>query len=751
MIEKLFRIEGMHCAACSAAVEKAVSRQEGVASCSVNLVTERMRVCFDEEKCTPLQIASRVKRAGFAAVLIQEGAKEERTPSAPPSFFRAHGRLSVSLFLSALLLYLSMGHMLLGAPLPAFLLPHASPLFYAFTQMALALCVMLLSLARYKSGFASLFRLSPNMDALVAIGSLASFIYSFALTLLIPQDPSLVDGLFYESAAIVLALVSLGKTLEEGGKRKTAGAIRALSALLPDKALRLSEEGLLEEIALSELSAQDTLLVRAGERIPADGVVKSGEGGVDESMLTGESLPIHKQVGETVVAGSVLTSGALTLTVTRTGEDTALSAIIRFVEEAQEKKAPIARTADKISGIFVPAVLGIALASGLLWLIFSKDLSLALRIFTSVLVIACPCAMGLATPTAVAVGTGLGAKDGILIRSGEALERACRVDTVVFDKTGTLTLGKPTVHRFCTEEAYQDEAEALIARAASAEEASSHPLSLAIKAFAAEREYLPSFPLPKSVSTFGGRGLLAEWEDGESLLLGNRRLLEENGVSLSPHLLAVADEEAASGSALVFLAEGGILKALFAVCDPLKEEAKETVARLKKAGHLVYLLSGDSDQAARFVAREVNVTAYAAEVLPEEKTFYIKDLQNANRCVIMVGDGLNDAPALSAADVGCAMGGGTDVAMESADIVLLKNSLSGVLEALSLSRLTVRCIKQNLFWAFFYNALCIPIAAGALYSLGVLLSPSIGAAAMCLSSLFVVGNALSLGRRHKAK
>ncbi len=745
MTEKLFRIEGMHCAACSAAVEKAVSRQAGVLSCSVNLVTEKMRVSFDESLCTPADIAARVKRAGFAAILI-EAAAPTAMP-APPSFLLRHWPLLFSLLLSLILLYLSAGHMLLGAPLPHFLAPAASPLAYALLQMTLALSVMLLNLPRYKSGLSSLFRAAPNMDSLVALGSLASFLYSLVLTFLLSKDRGLVSGLFYESAAIVLTLVSLGKTLEENGKKKTADAIRALSSLLPDTARRQRADGFLEEIPLSALALSDVLLIRTGERIPADASVIGGEGGVDESMLTGESLPVFKKEGDAVVAGSVLSSGALTVRVERLGEDTALSAIVRFVESAQEQKPPIAKAADKISGIFVPAVLAVALLSGLLWWIFSQNIGLSLRIFTSVLVIACPCAMGLATPTAVAVGTGLGAKNGILVRSGEALETAASVTAAVFDKTGTLTEGKPTVHRFFVDAPYEASAEALLLRAAAAEETSTHPLSLAIKAFSAQKTQKASFPLPQRVTSFGGRGLLAEWEGAQALLVGSSRLLLENGITPSPLLMQVAEEESALGAALVFLAEEGLAKAVFAIRDTVKPEAKAALAALKSAGISLHLLSGDSLSAVSHTAKTLGIDAFRAEALPEEKTFYIKDLQNRGECVIMVGDGVNDAPSLASADVGCAMGNGTDIAMQSADVVLLKGSLFGVAEALRLSRLTVRNIRQNLFWAFFYNALCIPVAAGALYPFGILLSPMIGAAAMCASSLFVVGNALSLRRR----
>lgn len=745
MKEELFRIEGMHCAACSAAVEKAVRREAGVSDCSVNLITEKMRVSFDEGVTSSARIAARVRRAGFTAILMTE-AREKAAPPKAPSLWQVHGRWILSLALSLLLLYLSMGHMLLRAPLPAFLAPATSPLAYAYTQMALALLVMGLGFARYKSGITAALRLAPNMDTLVALGSLASFIYSFVLTLLLPNDPSLVMGLYYESAAMVVALVSLGKALEERGKKKTAGAIRALAALLPDTARVVREDGLLEELPLSALQVGDTLLVRTGERIPADARVLSGEGGVDESMLTGESLPVPKAEGDAAVAGAVLVSGSLTLSVERLGEDTTLSSIIRFVEDAQEKKPPIARAADKIAGVFVPAVLLIALLAGALWLILGKGVGFALRIFTSVLVIACPCAMGLATPTAVAVGTGLGAKHGILIRSGEALETACRVDTAVFDKTGTLTQGRPAVHRFLLREDAEAQREALLARAAAAEETSTHPLSLAIKALAAQ-DGAPAHPLPQRVTSFGGKGLLAEWEEGSSLLLGNERLLSEQGVSLPDSLAEAARAEAEEGAALVYLAEKGAALGVFAIRDPLKPDAKEAVARLQRAGISVHLLSGDSRPAAACAAKELGITDFCAEVLPEEKTFYIKGLQNQNKCVIMVGDGVNDAPSLASADVGCALGGGTDIAMQSADIVLLNESLFGVCEALTLSKLTVRNIRQNLFWAFFYNALCIPIAAGALYPLGFLLSPMVGAAAMCFSSLFVLGNALSLGRR----
>lgn len=748
MRKEIFRIEGMHCAACSAAVERVTRKLPGVSESSVNLMTEKLTITFDEQQVTIDDIVQKVEKAGFHAILLQDKPKAPTPPTAKKEDSRPPYRLILSLALAACLLYASMGSMLFPSAklLPDIFSMHTHPVNHAILQMMLAGAVMALSADRYKSGIKALFHLSPNMDSLVAMGSLTAYIYSFVLTLLIQEQPHLVHSLFYEAAAVVVALVSLGKTLEEAGKRRTAGAIRALATLLPDETTRLLPDGSLEKVALDALREGDIVLLRAGERIPADGEVISGEGGADESMLTGESLPVEKTTGSAVTGGSVVVSGALQVRLQHVGQDTALAAIIRFVEDAQSKKAPIARLADKIAGVFVPAVLGIALVASVIWGIAGQDISFILRIFTSVLVIACPCAMGLATPTAVAVGTGLGAQNGILVRSGEALERAHSINTVVFDKTGTVTLGKPQLTLFYTESMTEEDRLRLLSLAAAAENASAHPLALALKK-AAEEKGIATEQLgaPQSFRTIPGGGICAVFTDGHTILLGNRRLLATEGVAMSPGHQEAAEAHEKTGGTAIFMAEDHHLLAVFGIADPIKPTAQAAIEALHKQGIEVHLLTGDSQAAADHVAQKISADCVKAGVLPEEKADYIASLKKNGRQVMMVGDGINDAPSLAAADIGCALGSGTDVAMESADIVLMKSELLDVPRALRLSRLTIRNIKQNLFWAFFYNTVGIPVAAGVLYpAFGLLLNPMIGALAMSLSSLFVVSNALRL-------
>ena len=747
MRQETFRIEGMHCAACSAAVERVTRKLPGVSESNVNLMTEKMSITFDETQTTVADIESKVEKAGFRAVLLSD--EEEERPKAEEEKKKAPLSLIFSLIFAGLLLYASMGSMLFpNAPLlPDIFSMHTHPVNHAILQMMLAGAVMALSADRYKSGLRAIFHLAPNMDSLVAMGSLTAYIYSFVLTLLISENPHLVHSLFYEAAAVVVALVSLGKAMEEAGKKRTAGAIRALATLLPDKTTKVLPDGGLATVKVSSLAVGDVVLLRAGERAPADGVVAEGEGGMDESMLTGESLPVAKKAGAAVTGGAVVVSGVLRVRLTKVGKDTALSAIIRFVEDAQSKKAPIARIADRIAGFFVPAVFGIAVLSAIVWAIAGKDISFILRIFTSVLVIACPCAMGLATPTAVAVGTGLGAQKGILVRSGEALEEAHRVDTVVLDKTGTVTLGKPRVTLFYTANAPKEEEDRLFSLAVAAESASAHPLAAAICDAGKERGLSPAGAgaAPAGFRAVAGGGIAATLATGEALLLGNRRLMENNGVTLSPDFISRAKAHEETGGSAIFLAENGEAKALFGIADRIKDTAQEAIAALHAQGITVHLLTGDSQAAASYVGGKVGVDAIKAGVLPEEKAAYVTALKESGHRVMMVGDGINDAPSLAAADIGCALGGGTDVAMESADIVLMKDDLADVPRALRLSRLTIRNIKENLFWAFFYNTVGIPVAAGVLYpAFGLLLNPMLGALAMSLSSLFVVTNAQRL-------
>jgi len=746
MREEKYDISGMHCAACSASVEKVTRKLPGVERSDVNLTTEIMTIRYDESQVTPEQIVAKVKKAGFGASLHaekREAAVQDTVDAEAAALRRKKIELIVAAIFSVVLLYVSMGQMLPfglpSLPLPDIFSMHTHPVNFAILQLLLTVPVLYCGRNFFISGFKALGHGNPNMDSLVAIGSACSFAYSIVMTFLISDDPhTYVHNLYYESSAVVLTLVSLGKFLESRNMQKTKGAITALMRLAPDTAI-LAESG--QEIPTGDLKNGDVVLVKPGARIPADGVVQSGESSVNEAMLTGESLPVEKAVGSEVIGGSVNQNGVLYVQVTRTGEDTTLARIIRFVEDAQGKKAPISKTADKVAGVFVPTVIGIALLAAAAWAIAGQPFAFVLRVFTSVLVIACPCALGLATPTAIMVGTGLGARHGILIRSGEILEITHSVDTVVLDKTGTVTKGEPAVTSVVP---YQCGGDALLTAAAAVESVSAHPLAAAITAYAATQS-LGELPKPESFENLSGRGLKAVLE-GETVLAGNRRLLEEEGVDASP-LLAEAERLANQGQTPMFFAKNGALLGLISVADSVKETSAAAIAKMKAAGIRTVLLTGDNHAAANHIGQLVGVDEVIAEVLPEEKATVIQKLQAQGRKVMMVGDGINDAPALTQAEVGCAIGSGSDIAIESADIVLMRDDLEDVSRALRLSALTLRDIKQNLFWAFCYNIIGIPIAAGLLYCFGgPLLSPMFAGAAMSLSSVCVVGNALRLGR-----
>ena len=747
MREEKYDISGMHCAACSASVEKVTRRLPGVERSDVNLTTGIMTICYDESQVQPEQIVAKVEKAGFGAALHQDhpapAAAQSAEDAEAAALRRKKTELIVAAVFSVALLYVSMGQMLPfglpALPLPDIFSMHTHPVNFAILQLILAIPVLYCGRNFFLGGFKSLFHGNPNMDSLVAIGSGCSFAYSLVMTFLISDAPqTYVHNLYYESAAVVLTLVSLGKFLESRNMQKTKGAITALMQLSPDTAI-LADTG--REVPTSSLKVGDTVLVKPGARVPADGTVTEGESSVNEAMLTGESMPVEKGPGSEVIGGSVNQNGALYVRVTRTGDDTTLSRIIRFVEDAQGKKAPISKTADKVAGVFVPTVITIALLAAVAWAIAGEPFSFVLRVFTSVLVIACPCALGLATPTAIMVGTGLGARHGILIRSGEILEITHSVDTVVLDKTGTVTQGTPAVTELVPWETSQED---LLSTAAAVEAVASHPLADAITAFAKEQNIQPG-QRPEAFENLSGRGLKATLE-GKTVLAGNRRLLQEHGVDPAP-LQERAEALSAQGQTPMYFARDGRLLGLISVADPVKETSAEAIRRMKAAGIRTVLLTGDNRAAAEHIGSLVGVDDVIAEVLPEEKAGVVEKLQAQGRTVMMVGDGINDAPALTAATVGCAIGSGSDIAIESADIVLMRDDLCDVPRALRLSALTLRDIKQNLFWAFCYNTIGIPIAAGLLYLFGgPLLSPMFAGAAMSLSSVCVVGNALRLGR-----
>lgn len=735
MKQEEYIISGMSCAACSASVQRVVSRLEGVENCDVNLITGKMTVSYDEQKTGQADFTRVVEKAGFG--IRPDTPEETEKPKAAEKKKGGFGGTVVSAILSALLLYISMGQMLTDKlPVPPFMNISGDPYGFALTQLLLCIPVMFIGRRFFTHGIPLLLRGNPNMDSLVAVGAGASFIYSVVMTYMIPYNMHAVHNLYYESVAVVITLVALGKQLEEHSKRRTASAVEKLMRLSPDTA-RVLRDGKEITVPTKEVNVGETVIVKPGESIPLDGKIIKGESSADESMLTGESLPIEKTEGSLVTGGSINISGVIYVTVTKIGKDTALAKIIKFVEDAQNKKAPISKTADKVAGVFVPVVITIAVIAAAVWLIAGKDISFALRVFTSVLVIACPCALGLATPTAVMVGTGLGAENGILIRNGEILEITHTVKAAVFDKTGTVTVGKAAVT-----DVYADDKARLLKTAAAAEADSAHPLAQAVVTYTAESGITVTERAEKS-EYISGKGLRCVI-NGENILLGNAALLAESGADISKYR-ETGERLASEGKSLIYAAVNGECIGLIAIADQVRETSKDALARLKKLGIKTVILSGDNKACAEYIGAAVGADEVYSEVLPEEKAKIISEIKQKYGVVMMVGDGINDAPALTEADIGCAVGGGSDIAIEAADIVLMKNDPLDVPRAIRLSRLTITNIKENLFWAFCYNAICIPIAAGLLYVFGgPLLSPMLAGLAMSLSSVFVVGNALRL-------
>lgn len=740
-------VNGMTCAACSAAVERVTRKLEGVELCEVNLTTRRAHIIYDTEAVKLSDIKNKITKAGFEPKEIEQEQQDEFGKQELREVTEKRNRLIAAGIFSVPLLYLSMGHMLpVKLPVPEFLDMMKNPMNFAIAQLILAAAVMICGRKFYTVGFRTLFRGHPNMDSLVAIGTGSAFLYSLVMTIQIPQKPESVHYLYYESAAIVITLIMLGKYMESRSRGKTSEAIRKLIALAPDKAI-LIRDGKETEVATDEILPGEVLLIKPGSKVPLDGVVISGESSVDESMLTGESIPVEKHPQEEVIGGSINYNGTMQIKVTRTGTDTMLSKIILMIEEAQGKKAPISKLADTVAGYFVPVVMIIAVIAALAWFIAGKDTAFVLNIFVSVLVIACPCALGLATPTAIMVGTGLGAGHGILFRSGEALEILQKTDTVVLDKTGTITEGRPKVVEVIAAPEGRYKEEAFLRIAASCERFSEHPLAQAIVEYGIEKRLIDENLEEKVVEfeSVSGRGIQAKY--GEiPVLIGNRRFMEEKGqdiVVLEP----AAEACAKKGQTPMFVVLDNQAEGIIVVADTVKNSSKEAVSSLKKAGMEVIMLTGDNQAAAEFIGSLVGVNQVIAEVLPQDKARIVAELQEQGKRVLMAGDGINDAPALVQADVGAAIGNGSDIALEASDVVLMKSDLRDVYKAVKLSRGTIRNIKQNLFWAFFYNSLGIPVAAGALYLFGgPLLSPMLGGLAMSFSSVCVVGNALQLRR-----
>ncbi len=732
-----FAVTGMTCAACSAHVEKAVSKLSGVQSAPVNLMLGSMTVTYDEKAVTEGDIIAAVKAAGYGASPASQTDQGQLRRDQDAALRRRKKHLIWSVVFLVPLFYLSMGHMM-GLPLPQVL--HTHPLLLACLQLALVIPILILNRNYFTVGFSRLVKLSPNMDSLVAVGAAAGLVYSLIeMGLLAAGQVSGMPDLYFESAGMILTLVTVGKYLEERSRGKTTGAISALLALAPESAV-VRRQGQELTIPTEEIVAGDTVIVRQGGRIPVDGVITDGHAAVDESAITGESLPVEKGPGDAVTSATVTSSGYLELRATRVGGDTTLSQIIRLMEEAASSKAPISRLADRISGIFVPAVMAISLTAALLWaFVGGMDVRFCLSIAIAVLVISCPCALGLATPVAIMVGTGQAAQQGILIKSAESLELLHKVQTVVLDKTGTVTMGQPRVTDIlCAPGVTEEE---LLCVAASAEKPSEHPLAHAIVEESQAR-HIPLCPVSGFRSVPGG-GIQATLS-GEAVLAGNAGYLAQNGVSLAA-MEADAHRLAEDGKTPLFFAESGRLLGCVAVADVVKPDSAKAIAALRRMGRRVVLLTGDNQRTANAIARQIGVDQVIAQVLPQDKAKCVAQLQQQGQRVAMVGDGVNDAPALAQADVGLAIGAGTDIAIESADVVLMKSSLLDIPAAMDLSRAVLRNIKQNLFWAFFYNSIGIPVAAGVLYpALHLTLNPMLAAAAMSLSSVCVVSNALRL-------
>ncbi|OAP76007.1 heavy metal translocating P-type ATPase [Staphylococcus aureus] len=740
--KKTFAITGMTCASCAQTIEKATRKLDGVLEANVNLATEKMNIQYDASAVSVSDIMDAVSNAGYEAREDIESAEsvDEDREKKQRAIKNLWKRVWISAVFSVPLLYIAMGH-LLGAPLPSVIDPAFNPAAFAIIQLVLTLPVVIVNRSIYAVGYKTLFRGHPNMDSLIAIGTGAAFLYGiFATIMILWGEVSFANDLYFETAAVILALITLGKYLETLTKGKTSDAIKKLMGLAPKTAI-VVRDGKEVEISIDEVVVGDTLIVKPGEKMPVDGLVLEGMTSVDESMLTGESIPVEKTAGDNIIGASINKNGTIQYKATKVGKDTALSQIIKLVEDAQGSKAPIAKVADIISGYFVPIVIGLAILSGLAWYFGGQTGLFALTIFISVLVIACPCALGLATPTALMIGTGKGAENGVLIKSGVALETTHKLQTIVFDKTGTITEGKPKVTDIVVANGVKENE--LLALAASAEKGSEHPLGEAIVKGAEDREL--TFMKTRSFSAIPGHGIEVTIDD-KNLLLGNRKLMDDRNISLDS-LENSSNQLASQGKTPMYIAMNGKIAGIIAVADTVKENSLKAIQKLHDMGIEVAMITGDNKRTAEAIAKQVGIDRVLSEVLPEDKASEVKKLQDEGRKAAMVGDGINDAPALAQADVGIAIGSGTDVAMESADIVLMRSDLMDVPTAVQLSKSTIKNIKQNLFWAFAYNTAGIPVAMGILFLLGgPLLSPIFAAAAMSFSSVSVLLNALRLKR-----
>lgn len=738
MKEETFVIDGMTCASCVINVENAVKKLQGVETAVVNLTTEKMTVDYNPDVVSESQIEQAVADAGYGATVFDPSTTKSQTERQSEATQNMWYKFLWSAIFALPLLYLSMGSMM-GLWVPDIVNMSLHPMIYGLVQLVLTLPVMHFGRRFYINGFRTLFKGHPNMDALVALATSAAFLYSlYGIYHIALGHAHHAHELYFESVAVILTLITLGKYFETLSKGRTSDAIQKLMKLSAKEATVI-RDGVEQAIPIEEVVIGDRILVKPGEKIPVDGVVLSGHSAIDESMLTGESIPVEKVADDKVYGASINGAGALTIQAEKVGDETLLEQIIKLVENAQQTKAPIAKIADRVAGVFVPTVIGIAFVSALFWyFVMSQTFVFSMTVAIAVLVIACPCALGLATPTAIMVGTGRGAENGILYKRGDTLENAHHIDTIVFDKTGTITQGKPQVVDIF---AYQGTAKDLLAQVASIEKLSEHPLSQAIveKAVADQVDLLEV----TNFTSLTGLGLTADLA-GQILYVGNRKLMEEQGVDLTAAEQAVqaATEQ---GQTPIFISANANLLGLIIVADLVKEDSKTTVAKLQEMGIDVVMLTGDNAKTAQAIANQVGIKTVISEVLPDQKSQAIQNLQSQGKIVAMVGDGINDAPALATADIGIAVGSGTDIAIESADIILMKPEISDVIKALSISRYTIRVIKENLFWAFIYNILAIPVAMGLLHLFGgPLLNPMIAGLAMGFSSVSVVLNALRL-------
>ncbi len=754
-MKEKYDITGMTCSACSAHVEKAVKKLSGMKNVSVNLLQNSMTVEYDQNSLSSQDITEAVEKAGYGAFLKTNeavkasGNKNAQTAKAENKSEKNAAEMKKRLISSFCflipLMYFSMGHML-GAPLPKILSPAFNPLIFALIQLFLTLPIMYINRKYFKTGFKTLFKLSPNMDSLIAIGSGASAVYSIYIIFKMAYSMGLghmasahhmAMDLYFESAAMILTLITLGKYFEARSKKRTSDALTKLMNLAPKTAV-VERNGEEIEILSEQVAEGDIVIIRPGQSIPVDGIVTEGRGSVDQSAITGESIPEEKTVGSSVIGATVNKSGFFKFKATKVGENTTLAQIIKLVEEAGGSKAPIAKLADKVSGVFVPIVIAIAVITAAVWLILGYPFSFALTMGISVLVISCPCALGLATPTAIMVGTGKGAENGILIKSAEALETAHLINTVVLDKTGTITMGTPVVTDVFPIKG--ETVESLVSLGAAVEKPSEHPLADAIVKYANEKKI--NIPNVQNFFAREGEGIGGE-VDGRKILAGNLKMMHNNGID-TEKAEKYTEQLAQEGKTPMYFAAEGRLLGIIAVADTIKPTSPQAVSEFEKMGIDVVMLTGDNAKTAEAIRKKAGVKSVVAQVMPQDKAAEVQRLQKEGKKVAMIGDGINDAPALASSDVGIAIGAGTDIAIESADVVLMKSDLLDGVNAVRLSKAVIKNIKENLFWAFFYNVIGIPIAAGVFYWAGLTLNPMIGAAAMSFSSVFVVSNALRL-------